>query len=405
MSALLLGRSFLLVLAAFGPAGALSLSGSATTSLLMTDRRTTSRDAVSRMPLYENVTLLLGSMAGNRLSFEGSLRGWRDLKGNAPNRDDLRLYRACARWRDSRSGLEIVAGRQLVSEGVARTYLDGLYGKQRLGGLSVTGFFGQPLRKDLDGAERWDKAAYQWGTQADWRTSAKLRLALSYTEMRHDGDTGLRLIGGSATYRIDGVRTVRARLDFDAANTRPDRVFISWTKQPERNTLYSVEAYYQQARLWAFSPLLRISGGHLIRLTGTMVRPLRDQTRLYTSVSAMSPGKGGASADVGVMWRSLRVGYLVTYLQMIFGNALYVQGSYRVNGILLVGGRTNWTRYELDEADGVSQTIGSALFATVTPVRGLDVTGEIHEITDDYYTYQLEGLVSLRYRFERVTGR
>lgn len=393
------------ILVAAHSSGAVTVSGSSTTSFLLTDRHTTSGDAVPRAPIYENVSFLLGSMARNRLSFEGSARAWRDLGSDAADVSDLRVYRAFARWRDPRSALEIVAGRQRVVEGVARTYLDGLYVRKGLGGVALSGFFGQPLRNDLDGAERWDKSAYQWGAQAGWHTSPKLRLAMSYTEMRYGGDTGLRLIGGDATYRLDDTRMMRMRLDLDAANARPDRVFISWMKQPDRTTCYSVQAYYQQARLWAFSPLLKISGGHLIRLTGSMVRPLRGQTRLHAALSAMSAGKGGGTADVGVIWRTVRLGYLVTYSGKMFGNSVYANGSYRVNDVLLVGARTTLTRYGLDEADDVSQTLGSALFLTVTPVRSLDITTEVHQITDDYYAYQLEGLISLRYRFERVAGR
>jgi len=385
---------------------AVSLSGSTTASLLVTDRHTTTSEAVARMPVYEQLSLLFGSMADNRLSFEGSARGWRDLKGQAADVSDVRVYRAFARWHDPRADLEILAGRQRVVEGVARTYFDGLYLRKGLGGVALSGFLGQPLRNDLDGAERWDKSAYQWGAQADWRTSAKLRLAMSYTEMRYNGDTGVRLVGANATYRLGDEQTLRARLDFDAANTTPDRVVLGWERSSRGGVLYSVDGYYRQARLWAFSALQGVGeGGGLARLTGTMVRPLAGQIRLNTALGLMSAGKGGGTADLGVIWRTLRLGCLVTYSGRMFGSALYANGSYRLSNALLVGARTNLTRYQLDEADAASQTIGSAVFATVTPVPSLDITGEVHQITDDYCTYQLEGLVSLRYRFERVTGR
>ena len=388
-------------------AHAVSFSGNATTSLLMTDRPTTTEQAVSHMPLYQNLTFTLGSMANNRLSFEGSLRGWRDLKDNATDQSDVRLFRAVARWKDPASGIEVGAGRQFVSEGVGRTYLDGLLVKHRQrGGVALSAFFGQPLRHDLDTWERWEKTALQWGAQADWRRSAKLRLALSYTEMRYDGDTGLRLVGGNAIYRYSDEQTFRLRADVDAADPALDRAVICWTKQPDRNTYYSLEAYYRQARLWAFSRLKDISGGHLLRVTASMVRPIKDEFRLSTALSGLNAGaRAGGTADLGIWWRTLRVGYLFSTTGAVLGNGAYVQGSYRVNSVLLLGGRTNWSRYELDESDAASQTIGSAAFVTLTPVRGLDITCELHQITDDHYKYQFEGLFSLCYRFERVTGR
>ena len=383
-----------------------SISGSSSTSLLVTDRPIVNTETQVRIPVYESLAFTLGDMVDNRLSFEGSLRGWRDLKNEADDKADVRLYRACFRWYDSANGIRIDGGRQFIIEGVGRTYLDGLLVKQRRQIISWSVFFGQPLRRGYHKLSSWDELVFQWGVRTQARISSNLTLDFSYTEMQYDGDLGRRLIGVSSQLRSGSQHTFRTRIDVDVEASDLDRASVLWTFSPGLRTIYTGELQYRQPRLWAFSALEEIESNGYYRATIGMVRPVIENVRLSIAGSALNVGSSAAgTVDVGISWNTLHVGYLFVSTNSVLGHGLYVRGSYRVSSWITLGGRTALNRYEIDHQNDVSETIGSALFLTIVPVRRLELTGEIHQVTNDLYAYQLEGLISVRYRFEKLSGK
>ena len=392
---------------AAGMASAVGLSGDVSTSVLVTDRPTTTDEPVKRIPLYQTFRYVAGDLGSTNLSLVGSYRYWYDLQGDADDASDMRVVRSYLRWYDPDSRLDVRLGRQFVSEGVGRTALDGVFlGKRFDGGSSGAAYIGLPLRKSFSGDEAWqDNKAHQWGARYRWSGGGPVSLGVSYTEMTYDGDTGLRLVGASGTFRIGECQTLRLRADYDAADGAVDRVHAGWLTRTAARRVYSLDVNYRQARLWAFSPLRDRAAGGFTRVTASMLTPVSKNTRLYIAASGLdSGGEPGGTADIGVNWHTLRMGYLFTSTASVTGSGAYLQGSYRVTPKLTVGGRTNWTHYELDQADDASQTIGSAAYVTFRPIRKLGITAEVRETTTDLYSYQFEGLLSLRYRFAYLAG-
>jgi len=386
-------------------AGAVTFSGSTTTSLLVTDRPTRIDSTFLRVPVFETLAFRLAGIGSERLSFDGSIRGWQDLNDKAAERSDLRLLRARLHWVDRQAGIDASLGRQFVVEGVGRTYLDGLLIRKRISRFSLSGFFGAPLRRGTDDWEYWSGAALQWGAYGRARLSNRALVGVSYTEMQRDEGLGLRLVGADGTARLTDRQTLELRADINAAKGDVDRASAWWLYQRTPKEFLTIEGRYHGPRLLATSFLDSIDHHGYGRLTASYVRPIVGDLRAYVAANGLIIDNSvGATTDVGVWWRSLRVSYLFSTTRAATGHGITLHGSYQITPHLTVGGRTNWARFELDKSDEENQAIGSAAWVTVTPVPRLDLTTEVHEITTDDFDYQFEGLVVVRYRFGKNIG-
>ena len=327
------------------------------------------------------------------------------MYGDASDESDFRVFRSFVRWNDTEAKLDARIGRQFVSEGVGRTYLDGVYVRKGFGRDHETSVFvGQPII-GINSPITENNDATQWGLRYRYRGVRNMNVGISYSELNHDGDTALRLVGADAIYRRTMRETIRIRFDVDAANPGVDRASVRWYRQTEGGHLLSASTQYRQARLWVTNPMRDITSGHYVQATVSGMYALERNTRLYLALSGVNAGAAlGATVDLGLNWYAVRAGYLFASTGAVLGNSFYVQGSHRLTDRVLVGGRTNLGYYELDRADDASHSIGSAVFTTVTPIKRLEITAEVQHVTSDAYKYQFQGLVSARYRFSHLSN-
>jgi hypothetical protein len=386
-------------------AHAVGISGDISASALTGERLDTAGELVSTTPVYQTLRLKAGNLGDERLSFEGAYRVWFDAATDATDESDFRVYRAFLRWHDRDAHLDVKTGRQFVLQGVGRGYVDGVLAEKGIGSKQTVSLFGgQPLRGvGMETTPFANSEDLQWGARYRIRRLGAMNIGFSYAEMQLDGETGSRLVGLDAVYRISDRQTVNLRSDFDAVSNGIDRLSVAWSKSYEDGKATSLFAQYRQARLLATSRLKNITTDGFAVVRASMLYPVTDNTKLYAAIGGLNSGDTyGGTANIGLNWHTIRIGYQAASTASVIGNGVYVQGSYRVSRYLLVGGRTNWTYYERDRADAWSRTIGSAAYITVTPVRKLDITAEIREITNDTFEYQLEALLTLRYRFSHL---
>ncbi len=386
-------------------AHAVGISGDVGVTALATDAPTLVDEPVTRVPIYQTLNLKAGDIADERLSFEGSFRSWYDVYGDASDESDFRVLRSFVRWNDRDARLDARVGRQFVSEGVGRTYLDGVYVRKGFGRDHETSVFvGQPII-GINSPITENNGASQWGLHYRYRGVRNTNLGISFTELNESDGTALRLVGTDAVYRRTMRETIRFRFDVDAANLGVDRMSVRWNRQLEGGHLLSASTQYRQARLWVTNPLRDITSGHYVQATVSGMYALERNTRVYLALSGVNTGAAlGTTVDLGLNWYAIRAGYLFASNGAVLGNSFYVQGSHRVFDNVLVGGRTNLGYYELDRADDTSHSIGSAVFTTITPIERLDITAEVQHVTNDAYKYQFQGLISARYRFSRISN-
>jgi hypothetical protein len=212
-----IGVAALTLIAAPPTAAAVFTDGSASVWAYMRD------DSVDHTLVIPTLSFTVGDLGMKALRFEGSARGYTDIRGGKSEQRELRILRGVFVYAPEKKSYELRIGQQWLTEGVGRGNLAGLWARYRFDKRSaITVYGGSRIAESISLQETNRYQGYAVGFQA--RTHLQpFNVGASYYYLGRDGDLLYHAAGLEANGRVSRCLAVRGRFEMNVEQAAVER--------------------------------------------------------------------------------------------------------------------------------------------------------------------------------------
>ncbi|MFZ5433372.1 MAG: hypothetical protein ACOZB3_06305 [Calditrichota bacterium] len=368
-------------------------------------------DSVEHVQVVPTVSFVARDCVRRDLHFEGSLRGYTDLRHDKSEDRQLRILRAVFVYEPQGKPYQVRLGQQWLSEGVGRGNVMGAWVKYRLNRItSVSGYFGMRVDPSLSVQYKNDLQGTAGGANLRTRFNG-INLGVSYFGVAKSWELQYNGVGVDASGKPMKDLLLRGRVEAQVVDnewvnwervqllahwTPQDRVQVTAEFREQTPRIYEdsyfidflKEAYTTYARgavRWTFYKMI------YVKATGmTLLADYPDP--LYKVRGAL----GHPNLEVGYThWLSVAKGVM---------DGFYAQANYRLNEKYdLFGGYDFSTGSNADpDLRAATDSHAAYLGGSATPIPALTLTLRVEQVTSLNYDDDWRGLFGISTRFSNL---
>lgn len=207
-------------------------------------------DSIEHTQVVPTFSFTVGDLGMKALRFEGSLRGYTDIRGGKSEQRELRILRGLFVYAPDTRPYELRLGQQWLSEGVGRGNLAGLwlrYRPDKRNALTVYG--GSRIANSLSLEETNTYQGYALGLNVRSRIEP-LSVGMSVYYLGRDGDVRYAAAGLDANGRFSSRLAMRGRFEMNIEQSAVERAQVLAEVKARRNVLVTGEFRAQAPRVF-----------------------------------------------------------------------------------------------------------------------------------------------------------
>jgi len=364
-------------------------------------------DSIEHVQAVPLISFIARDCVHRDLHFEGSLRGFTDLRHDKSEDRELRILRAVFVYEPHGTPWEVRLGQQWLSEGVARGNVAGAWLRYRLKKTAFTVFGGSRLQNALSVQDKNPLQGYAAGMNVRSRIK-RCNVGLSYFYIGQGKDLLFQAAGVDAAGRVHRNLDLRARLEMNLEQSSIERgqLLAQWRACPD--LLVAAEVRTQTPRIYEDSFFTIF-----LEDASTTYGRASARWTFYKTIYAKVGGMTLFSSNPDPLYKvraafgcpNLEVGY-THWLSVAKGvmDGLYAQASYRFNEKCDLFGGYDFAHGSNADPDLRAETSSHAAYlgGSATPFQALTLTLRVEEIRDEVHSQDWRGLFGITTRFSNL---